>query len=137
MLRRLSVSRPLAMSTGVIILSMTAFPDFMKNPANRIARLSQATRGVEGYIFDGKYGSQMAFWICSENAGSAEQVHECDQYMLVVQVTSSSLTTMDSDKCRRGIFDSTWRDTRRRSDCRNANYPCLRRPSRRPRIEVR
>lgn len=67
------------------MLSMNAFPDFMKNPANRIAGSNQATPGVEGYVFDGRDGSQMAFWTCSENAQSAEHVHDYDEYMLVVQ----------------------------------------------------
>lgn len=57
----------------------------MKHPANRIVRSSQATQGVEGYVFDGNDGSQMAFWTCLENAVSAEHVHEYDEYMLVVQ----------------------------------------------------
>src|SRR5215472_10147914 len=69
----------------VSILGMNAFPDFMKNPANRMARSNQATPGVEGYVFDGKDASQMAFWTCSQNAVSAEHVHDYDEYMLVVQ----------------------------------------------------
>jgi hypothetical protein len=40
---------------------MKEFPEFMKRPANRIATSSQATPGVEGYVFDGAEGSQMAF----------------------------------------------------------------------------
>ena len=67
------------------ILAMNAFPEFMKHPANRIATSHQGTPGVEGYIFDGKNGSQMAFWTCSEGAVSAEHVHDYDEYMLVVQ----------------------------------------------------
>jgi len=64
---------------------MDAFPDFMKHPANRIARSNQATPGVEGYVFDGANGSQMAFWTCSETATSVEHVHDYDEYMVVVQ----------------------------------------------------
>jgi quercetin dioxygenase-like cupin family protein len=64
---------------------MEEFPAFMKNPANRIATGDQATPGVEGYVFDGADGSQMAFWTCRENASSAEHVHAFDEYMLVVQ----------------------------------------------------
>jgi len=41
---------------------MDNFPDFVKHPANRIATRSQSTPGVEGYVFDGADGSQMAFW---------------------------------------------------------------------------
>jgi hypothetical protein len=33
---------------------MDDFPDFMKQPVNRIARSNQATPGVEGYVFDGE-----------------------------------------------------------------------------------
>jgi quercetin dioxygenase-like cupin family protein len=66
-------------------LLMEDFPRFMKHPANRIARSSQATPGVEGYVFDGADGSQMAFWTCSANASSAEHVHDYDEYLLVVQ----------------------------------------------------
>ena len=40
---------------------MNDFPDFMKNPANRIANANQATPGVEGYVFDGVDGSQRHF----------------------------------------------------------------------------
>jgi mannose-6-phosphate isomerase-like protein (cupin superfamily) len=62
------------------------FPAFMKHPANRIAPSDQATPGVEGYVFDGANGSQMAFWTCNETAPSGEHVHDYDEYMLVVQV---------------------------------------------------
>jgi quercetin dioxygenase-like cupin family protein len=64
---------------------MNAFPEFMTNPANRISRSNQATPGVEGFVFDGKDGSQMAFWTCTEDAVSAEHVHDYDEYMLVLQ----------------------------------------------------
>jgi quercetin dioxygenase-like cupin family protein len=64
---------------------MDDFPAFMKQPANRIARSGQATPGVEGYVFDGADGSQMAFWTCSDTASSAAHVHDYDEYMVVVQ----------------------------------------------------
>ena len=64
---------------------MDHFPEFMKKPANRIAAAQQATPGVEGYVFDGADGSQMAFWTCSESAESAGHQHDYDEYMLVVQ----------------------------------------------------
>jgi quercetin dioxygenase-like cupin family protein len=64
---------------------MDDFPDFMKRPANRIATSSQATSGVEGYVFDGADGSQMAYWTCHETAVSSPHVHDYDEYMLVVQ----------------------------------------------------
>ena len=64
---------------------MNDFPEFMKCQANRIATSSQATPGVEGYVFDGVDGSQMAFWTCCPSATSAAHAHECDEYMIVVQ----------------------------------------------------
>jgi quercetin dioxygenase-like cupin family protein len=63
---------------------MQDFPDFMKHPSNRIATTSQATPGIEGYIFDGADGSQMAFWTCRETAASPPHTHDFDEYMLVV-----------------------------------------------------
>lgn len=65
---------------------MNEFPSFMKNPANQIAKSNQATPGVEGYVFDGVDGSQMAFWTCRETAVSAAHVHDYDEYMLVAEV---------------------------------------------------
>ena len=64
---------------------MDAFPTFMKQPTNRIATTHQATPGVDGYVFDGIDGSQMAFWTCRETAASAVHTHDYDEYMLVVQ----------------------------------------------------
>ena len=64
---------------------MNDFPKFMKNPANRISPSSQATPGVEGYVFDGADGSQMAFWTCYQPAASSPHVHDFDEYMVVVE----------------------------------------------------
>ena len=64
---------------------MTEFPAFMRHPANRIQPTQQATPGVEGYVFDGTDGSQMAFWTCSRSAASQEHSHDFDEYLLVVQ----------------------------------------------------
>lgn len=49
---------------------MDDFPEFMKSAANRIARTSQATPGVEGYIFDGAGGVLLAV-VYSETAGTS------------------------------------------------------------------
>lgn len=64
---------------------MEEFPEFMKNPANRIATTSQATPGVEGYVFDGVDGRQMAYWTCHQSAVSSPHVHEYDEYMVVLK----------------------------------------------------
>ena len=63
---------------------MDNFPEFMQHPANRIATIAQVTPGVEGYVFDGADGSQMAFWTCHQTALSAAHVHDYDEYMVVV-----------------------------------------------------
>jgi len=52
---------------------------------NRIGRSSQATPGVEGYVFEGAQGTQMAFWTCARTESSTEHVHDYDEYMVVVQ----------------------------------------------------
>jgi quercetin dioxygenase-like cupin family protein len=64
---------------------MSQFPGFMKQPRNRIAVSSQATPGVEGYVFDGADGSQMAFWTCHQTASAMPHVHDFDEYMVVVE----------------------------------------------------
>jgi quercetin dioxygenase-like cupin family protein len=64
---------------------MDDFPEFMKCPANKIATSSQSTPGVEGYVFDGADGGQMAFWTCRETALSSPHVHDYDEYVIVVQ----------------------------------------------------
>jgi hypothetical protein len=64
---------------------MDDFPAFMKHAANRIAPAANATTGVEGYVFEGADGSQMAFWTCAQTARSAEHAHEFDEYMVVVE----------------------------------------------------
>ena len=64
---------------------MDSYPEFMRHPRNKIASGQQATPGVEGYVFDGADGSQMAFWTCSAIAASAAHTHDYDEYMLVVQ----------------------------------------------------
>ena len=64
---------------------MKEFPAFMKHSTNRIAASQQATPGVEGYVFDGADGSQMAFWTCTQTAQSSSHAHEFDEYMIVVE----------------------------------------------------
>ena len=57
----------------------------MRNSANRIAKASHHTDGIEGYVFDGSGGSQMAFWTCSSDAVTAEHVNDFDEYFIVVE----------------------------------------------------
>ncbi|RJR41511.1 MAG: cupin domain-containing protein [Deltaproteobacteria bacterium] len=64
---------------------MDDFPDFLKNPLNKIASKSQYTEDIEGYVFDGADGSQVAFWKCRNNRLSETHTHDYDEYMMVVQ----------------------------------------------------
>ena len=41
---------------------MKSFPDFMKNPKNKISASQQNTDDIEGYFFEGTGDSQIAFW---------------------------------------------------------------------------
>ena len=64
---------------------MHDFTEFMKNPLNKIDPGSQFTRGIEGYVFDGADGSQMAYWTNPVGGHSGEHTHEYDEYLVVVQ----------------------------------------------------
>lgn len=64
---------------------MPDFPAFLRSPRNRIARSSQYTDDIEGYVFDGADGSQVALWTCRENRASTEHVHEFDEYVYVLE----------------------------------------------------
>lgn len=44
-----------------MVRPMSDFPAFTKHPSNRIARSSQFTDDIEGYVFDGRDGAQVAF----------------------------------------------------------------------------
>ena len=77
-------------------VTMDHFPDFMKNPVNKVAPKSQYTQGIEGYVFDGADGSQMAFWTHDEDAESKEHFHDYEEYIVVVQGQVTLL--MEDDK---------------------------------------
>ena len=64
---------------------MNEFPEFMKHAANRIGASSQSTPGVEGFVFDGIDGGQMAFWTCTQTAQSGAHTHDYGEHMVVVE----------------------------------------------------
>src|SRR6188768_964597 len=64
---------------------MPSFPDFVRNPLNRIARAAQFTDDIEGYLFDGADGSQVALWSASAHRVSVEHVHDFDEYVFVLE----------------------------------------------------
>jgi len=74
---------------------MKDFPQFMKNPANRIDPKTQYTPGIEGYVFDGADDSQMAFWTISKDTQAATHSHPYDEYMVVVH---GSYTLLINDR---------------------------------------
>jgi mannose-6-phosphate isomerase-like protein (cupin superfamily) len=79
---------------------MNQFPNFMKSAANRIPSTVQHTAGIEGYVFDGADGTQVAFWECSANATTEEHTHEFDEYFLVVE--GSYTVTLDGKEIHVG-----------------------------------
>ena len=64
---------------------MPDFPSFVCNPLNRIARSSQFTDDIEGYVFDGADGSQIALWTSRADRVSKEHAHDFDEYVLVIE----------------------------------------------------
>jgi uncharacterized cupin superfamily protein len=61
------------------------FPAFIRNPKNRIARASQYTDDIEGWLFDGADGSQAALWECRADRLSAEHAHDFDEWVHVLE----------------------------------------------------
>jgi quercetin dioxygenase-like cupin family protein len=65
-------------------MRMEHFPEFMKNGLNRIAAGQQNTADIEGYYFEGRDGSQMAFWECRADRVSKKHAHDFDEYVICV-----------------------------------------------------
>lgn len=63
---------------------MKNFPEFMKTQENAISAGLQS-KGVEGWIYDGIDGKQMAYWECRVDGTSDKHVHDFDEYFVVVQ----------------------------------------------------
>jgi len=68
-----------------ILGPMPDFPPFMTQPANRIAAASQLTDDIEGFVFDGADGSQVAFWTAKADRVSVPHAHDFDEYVLVIE----------------------------------------------------
>jgi quercetin dioxygenase-like cupin family protein len=63
---------------------MEHFPDFMKRQQNKIEPSQQNTDDIEGYYYEAKDGSQMAFWECHSDRESKKHVHDFDEWTIVV-----------------------------------------------------
>jgi quercetin dioxygenase-like cupin family protein len=70
---------------------MGDFPDFVKNARNRIASSSQFTQDIEGYVFDGVDGSQVALWTCRADRTSEEHTHDFDEYVYVLEGSCTAI----------------------------------------------
>ena len=64
---------------------MEHFPAFMKHPKNKIDSDKQHTKDIEGYYFQGKDDSQIAFWECYADRESKPHRHGFDEYILCVR----------------------------------------------------
>jgi quercetin dioxygenase-like cupin family protein len=63
---------------------MKEFPRFMRSGGNAIDP-AMVSEGVEGYIFDGADGSQMAVFTTHKDGKSREHTHPYDEYFLVIE----------------------------------------------------
>jgi quercetin dioxygenase-like cupin family protein len=63
---------------------MNTFPNFMKNPKNRIDASQQNTDDIEGYYFQGADDTQIAFWECYADRTSQKHTHPFDEYMVCI-----------------------------------------------------
>ena len=64
--------RPLRLN----LVALSDFPAVAKSPANRIALSSQFPDDVEGYVFDGAAGGQVALWTAHGDRVSTEHAHD-------------------------------------------------------------
>ncbi len=74
---------------------MEHFPGFMKNVKNKIDASQQNTNDIEGYYYEGKDDSQIAFWECYSDRISKKHSHDFDEYMICV---SGEYTAYLNDK---------------------------------------
>jgi quercetin dioxygenase-like cupin family protein len=81
---------------------MPSFPAFVRNPLNRIARGSQYTDDIEGYLFDGADGSQVALWSAHAQRVSAEHAHDFDEYVFVLEGRCTALVGGERHELRAG-----------------------------------
>lgn len=63
---------------------MKRFPDFIKNPINKVDSSQQNTADIEGYCFQGTGEIQIAFWECHSDRISIKHTHSFDEYMVCV-----------------------------------------------------
>jgi len=62
---------------------MDDFPLFMKTPENSMSPFLHA-KGAEGWVYDGRDGKQMAYWVCHDDVVGDVHKHDFDEYFIVV-----------------------------------------------------
>ena len=60
---------------------MKSFPDFIKNPINKVDPSQQNTADIDGYCFEGVGETQIVFWECHADRISKKHTHSFDEYM--------------------------------------------------------
>lgn len=63
---------------------MSSFPLFIKDSINKIPSSQQNTEDIEGYFFEGRNNTQIAFWECSAARESKPHVHSFDEYIVCI-----------------------------------------------------
>lgn len=63
---------------------MDDFPEFMKNPKNRLENKDQNSKDIEGYYYTAPDDQQMAFWTAHTAGISATHTHPFDEYIVCV-----------------------------------------------------
>ncbi len=63
---------------------MKHFPEFMKSHKNKNNQAQQNADDLEGYLFEGADGLQIAFGECHSNQKSQKHIHDIDEYMICV-----------------------------------------------------
>jgi quercetin dioxygenase-like cupin family protein len=89
-------------STTLYPFVPSGFPPVVKAPANRIAGASQFTDDIEGYVFDGADGSQVALWTAHGDRVSKEHAHDFDEYVLVIEGRCTVVVGDDRMELRAG-----------------------------------
>ena len=64
---------------------MNQFPDFMKNPKNKVNPTQLNTEDVEGFYCEGKDKLQMAFWECHSDQKSKKHKHDLKNGILYLK----------------------------------------------------
>ncbi len=83
---------------------MKEFPAFMRHPANAVQQPSPAS-GLEGFLFEGRDGSQMVLWQCAKGGRSETHTHDYDEYAVVLagvftgMIGDRPVTMKPGDEC--------------------------------------